>query len=452
MTPEYDVLIRGGLVVTGGGCWPADVCVKNGQIAALATPGVSPRRAGRVIDAHDCLILPGAVDIHTHPVYLDDLHGISVTAACGGVTTMVHYAYAKPGMKLMVTLERFCEEGQAGSLLDFGLHGGLFDVGHQLEEVPDAFKFGVTSFKVFMTYAKLGWMTDDYWLTALLDVVGHEHGLVAVHAENGLATDYLEDKFLREGRSPVETFTAMRPDVLEAEAINRAIALAQVAGCALYIVHNSAAACLEPLRRAQARGWRVYGETCPQYLTLTEETTLKLGALAKIGPPLRTVADNQVLWEGLLDGTLQTVGSDHAPKAKKTSDDFFAAPYGSPQIETMLPVMYDAAVVGRKIPVTRLVQWMSENPARLVGLYPRKGVLRVGSDADLVIFDQRRRHALNAATPHSSADYTLYEGRVITGAPVLTMQRGEVIVEQGRVVAQPGRAQFLATETGHLYN
>ena len=403
-----------------------------------------------MIEAGGCLVLPGAVDVHTHPVYLDDLHGISVTAACGGVTTMVHYAYAKPGMKLMDTLEQFCQEGQAGSLLDFGLHGGLFDVEHQLAEVPDAFKFGVTSFKVFMTYAKLGWMTDDYWLTALLHVVGREHGLVAVHAENGLATDYLEDKLLGEGRPAVECFTAMRPDILEAEAINRAIALARVAGCALYIVHNSAATCLEPLRRARAQGWPVYAETCPQYLTLTEETTLKLGALAKIGPPLRTASDNQALWQGLLDGTLQTVGSDHAPKAKKVSDDFFDAPYGSPQIETMLPVMYDAAVAGRKMPVSRLVQLMSENPARLMGLFPRKGTLQVGSDADLVIFDPRRRQTLQAATQHSAADYTLYEGHAVTGAPVLTMQRGEVIVEQGQVVAQPGRARFLATETGHL--
>ncbi len=448
---DYDVLIRGGQVATGGGGWPADLCVRGGQIAALATPGVSPRRAQRVIDAEGCLILPGAVDIHTHPVYLDDLHGISVSAACGGVTTMVHYAYAKPGMKLMDTLREFCREGEAGSLLDFGLHGGLFDVEHQLAEVPDAFKFGVTSFKVFMTYAKLGWMTNDYWLTALLDVVGREHGLVAVHAENGLATDYLEDKYLREGRSAIECFTAMRPDTLEAEAIHRAIALAQLAGCALYIVHNSAAACLEPLRRAHAHGWRVYAETCPQYLTLTEETTLARGALAKIGPPLRTAVDNQALWEGLLDGTIQTVGSDHAPKAKKIDDDFFDAPYGSPQIETMLPVMYDAAVAGRKMQVSRLVQVMSENPARLMGLYPRKGALQVGSDADLVIFDQRRRHTVTAATQHSGAGYTLYEGRVVAGAPVLTMQRGEVIVEQGQVVAQPGRGRFLATDTGHLY-
>ncbi|PKO20546.1 MAG: hypothetical protein CVU38_19530 [Chloroflexi bacterium HGW-Chloroflexi-1] len=282
-------------------------------------------------------------------------------------------------------------------------------------------------------------------------MVAAERGLVAVHAENGLATDYLEDKFRREGRSPVEAFTTMRPDLLEAEAVNRAMSLAQVMGCPLYVPHNSAAACLEPLRRARANGWRVYGETCPQYLTLTEETTARVGPLAKIGPPLRTPADNEALWAGLADGTLITVASDHAPKAKKVTDDFFDAAYGSPQIETMLTVMYHAGVNSGKISLPRLVQVMSETPARLFGLYPRKGTLAVGSDADLVIWDPTRTHTLTAATQHSGAGYTLYEGYAVTGAPVLTMQRGAVIVEDGRLVAQPGRAQFLPTDVSHLY-
>jgi dihydropyrimidinase len=451
MQEPFDVLIRGGRVVNGEGEALVDVGIRGGHVVALAA-GLSPNGAGRVIDARGLLVLPGAIDVHTHPVYLDDLAGISITAAFGGVTTMIHYAYARPGMKLLETLETFRCDGLAGSLLDFGLHGGLFDVKNQLADVPAAFRMGVTSFKVFMAYAKLKWMTDDYWLAALMDVVAGERGLVSVHAENGLATDYLEDKFLREGRSPIETFAAMRPDLLEAEAINRAAAVAQVMGCALYVPHNSAAACLDPLRRARERGWRVYGETCPQYLTLTEEATLTQKALAKIGPPLRTPADNEALWSALADGTLDTIGSDHAPKGKKVTDDFFSAAYGSPQIETMLTVMYDAGVAAGKITLPRLVQVMSETPARLFGLYPAKGTLRVGSDADLVLFDPERRQTLHGATQHSACDYTLYEGREVTGAVVLTMQRGDVIVEDGRVVAQPGRAHFLPTDTGHLYN
>jgi len=336
-------------------------------------------------------------------------------------------------------------------VLDFALHGGLFDVEHQIGEIPAAFEQGITSFKVFMAYAKLKWMTNDYWLTALMDVVAKHHGLVMVHAENGLATDYLEDKYLQEGRSPAEAFTAMRPALLEAEAINRAMSLAQVMSCPLYVPHVSAGACLEPFRRARERGWRVYGETCPQYLTLTEETTLRMGPLAKIGPPMRTARDNAALWQGLADGTLVTVASDHAPKAKKQQDDFFQAPFGSPQIETMLTMVYHAGINGGQISLPKLVQIMSETPAKLFGLYPQKGTLQVGSDADLVVYEPNRMHTLSVANQHSGAGYTLYEGREVTGVPVLTMQRGKVIVEEGQLVARPGGARFLPTDTSHLY-
>jgi len=450
MSEHLDVLVRGGLVVTAQGIARADVGMHDGKVAEIA-PQIAQERAARVIDATSKLVLPGVVDVHVHPVYLDNLGGASVTAAYGGVTTMIHYAYVKPGERVIPTLEKFRNDGLAHSLLDFALHGGLFDVEHQLEDVPAAFKLGVTSFKVFMTYAKLRWMTNDYWLTALMDVVAKERGLVMVHAENGLATDYLEDKYLREGRPPAEVFTAMCPALLEAEAINRAMSLAQVMGCPLYVPHVSAAACLEPLRRARKLGWKVYGETCPQYITLTEGTTLRMGPLAKIGPPLRMPEDNEALWQGLADGTLVTVASDHAPKSKRWEDDFFQAPFGSPQIETMLTVVYHAGINGGKISLPRLVEVMSETPAKLFGLYPQKGTLQVGSDADLVILDPTRRHTLSAASQHSGAGYTLYEGREVTGAPILTMQRGEVIVEEGRLVAQPGRAHFLPTDTSHLY-
>jgi dihydropyrimidinase len=311
---------------------------------------------------------------------------------------------------------------------------------------------GITSYKVFMTYAKLKWMTDDYHMLALMEKVVAHRGLVMVHCENGLATDYLEDKFLREGRSPAEMFTAMRPALLEAEATHRAMALAQVAGCPIYIVHVSAASVLEPIRQAKAKGWRVWAETCPQYLTLTEQDTLERGPLAKIGPPLRTPEDNAALWGGLADGTLDTVGSDHAPKDKNLDDDFFDAPYGSPQIETMLTLLHDGGVNAGQFTLSRLVQVMSENPARIMGLYPQKGSLQPGSDADLVIFDPERRYTLSHGNQHSNARYTLYEGREVTGAPVLTMQRGQIIVEEDELKAEPGAGRFLTTNTDPLYD
>lgn len=465
MTSEggFDVLISNGLVVSAAGMTRADIGIRGEKIAAVMPTEDGGRRTEeeiavprppssvRNIDATGKYIFPGVIDVHVHPIYLDDKYDSSVTAAHGGVTTMIHYCYVKPGEQIIPTMEKFRDDGLAKSLLDFGIHAGLFDVEHQIQDVPATFNLGVTSFKVFMTYAKLKWMTDDYWMTAVMDVVAHEQGLMCVHTENGLATDYLEDKYLREGRSPKETFAAMRPDILEAEALNRAISVARVTGAATYIVHNSAAANLEPLRRAQEKGWRVWGETCPQYLTLTEESTLKLGAQAKIGPPLRTARDNGALWGGLADGTLVTIGSDHAPKNKKIDDDFFQAAYGSPQIETMLSVVYDAGVNRGKITLPKLISAMSEMPARLFGLYPKKGTIAVGSDADLVIFDPNKTHTISAATQHSCAGYTLYEGQSITGAPVLTMQRGQVIVENGELRAKPGRASFLKTNTSRLY-
>lgn len=442
-----DLFITNGLVVADGKITPANIGIRGEKIAVVgASPDVTARRT---IDASGKYIFPGIIDAHVHPIYLDDRYDTSVSAAFGGVTSMLHYVYVKPNESVVGNLEKFRDEALQNSLLDFGLHAGLFDVANQIQSVPAAFELGVTTFKVFMTYAKLKWMTDDYWMTALMDIVGQQRGLVHVHCENGLATDYLEDKYNRAGLDSKKMFTAMRPALLEAEATNRAISIAQVMGCAVYIVHNSAVENLDHLRRAKSNNWRVVGETCPQYLALTDETTQRLGSLAKIGPPLRTMQDNDALWAGLADGTLTTIGSDHAPKEKL--DDFFDSQYGAPHIETMLPVCYDLAVNHAKLPLPTLIAAMSETPAKTFGLYPQKGALQVGSDADLVIFDPTKTWTISNANQHSKAGFTLYEGRTVTGAVELTMQRGRILVENGQLSAERGRARFLPTDTSHLY-
>ena len=444
MTKTFDLIIQGGVVVTGAGMARADVGIRGEKVVAMAAD-LPTEGARRVIDATGKLVLPGVIDVHTHPVYLDNIYHTSVTAAFGGTTTLIHYAYARPGMEVLDTIKRFRDDGLENSLADFGLHAGLFDVANQLKEVPEAFGLGVTSFKMFMTYAKLNWMTDDYWLMAALDLIGQEGGLVAVHAENGLATDYLQDKYNRMGLSALEAFTRTRPAALEAEAINRAIAMAKVAGCALYIPHVSAVEALAPIRRARESGQVVYAETCPQYLTLTEETLWERGPQAKIGPPLRTPEDNEGLWQGIQDRTIDTVASDHAPKPKEIDDDFFEAPYGSPQAETVLAVTYDAGVNTGRISLPRLVQLLSETPARIFGYYPEKGTIAPGSDADLVIFDPASRFVIQHANQHSQAGYTLYEGRECLGCPEWVMQRGRVLIEDGQLVGTPGQAQYLPT-------
>jgi len=446
MTEAFDFLIQGGVVVTGAGMARADVGIRGEEVSAVAR-GIPANGVRRIINATGKLVLPGGIDAHVHPVYLDDIHHASITAAFGGTTTIIHYAYARPGDKVMESIEKFRDDGLANSIADFGLHIGLFDIANQFKDLSQAFKLGVTSFKVFMTYAKLKWMTDDYWLMALLDMMGQEGGLVAVHAENGLATDYFQDKYNRMKSPALEVFTRTRPDVLEAEAVNRAIAMAEVADCALYIPHVSAARALDPIRRAKAKGQVVYAETCPQYLTLTEDVLQTLGPQAKIGPPIRTAEDGEALWRGIQDGTIDTVASDHAPKPKEIDDDFFEAAYGSPQVETLLTVTYDWGVNKGYLSVPRLVQLASETPARIFGYYPKKGTIAPGSDADIVLFDPFEPWTIRHANQHSQASYTVYEGRECLGRPVWVMQRGQVLIEDGQLVGTPGQAKYLPTQS-----
>ncbi len=440
-------LVAGGVLVDRGRREPADVLIRDGVVERVG-PALRAS-ADQTLDASGLYVLPGVMDVHTHPVYVDDLESLPVTAAHGGVTTVIHYAYAKPGQSLARTLQQFREEAEAVSILDFGLHGGLFDPKRQSGEIPNAIAQGVTSFKMFMTYAKLGWMTDDYQLMRTLDILGRVGGMGMVHAENGLATDYLEDASNEAKADPVKIFVATRPAALEAEAVGRAVAMAEVANAPLYIPHVSAGRALDVIAAARRAGRRVYGETCPQYLTLTDRDLLEQKALLKIGPPLREASDREALWRGLVSGTLDTVASDHAAKDKRVDDEFFAAPYGSPQVETMLQLVHDGVARG-KLSLERMVRVLSENPARIMGLYPAKGTLAPGSDADLVLFNPKVRVRIEHATQHSRASYTAYEGREVAGAVVLTMQRGEVLVERGELKAAPRRARFLATSAGRV--
>jgi len=440
-------IVRGGLVVTSHGVAEADIAIDAGRIVAVKRN--LELSAEETIDASGLLILPGIIDAHTHPVYLDDLSSLPITAAHGGVTTVIHFAYAKPGEGLMETIHRFREEGEGGSVLDFALHGGLFDPAHQSHEIPEAMRVGVTSHKMFMTYAKLGWMTDDYQLMRTMDILGQVGGMAMVHAENGLATDYLQDKTNEAGEDPLDVFVATRPAILEAEALHRAMAIAQVGRCPLYIPHMTAKLGVLEIARARALGYRVYAETCPQYLTLTEAALRTQGPLVKIGPPLRSESDRVALWGALAAGTIDTIASDHAAKAKSREDDFFDAPYGSPQAETMLSLAFHEGVNRNRISLERLVQVMCENPARIFGLYPKKGAILVGSDADLVLFDPKARATISRKTQHSNASYTAYEGMEVVGAPVLTMQRGEILVDRGTLRATKGQGQFLATQSGN---
>lgn len=445
MERSFDLLLCGGIVVTGRRMRRADVGVQGETIAAIE-PHLPRQTADEVIDVDGRHVFPGVIDVHVHPVYLDSVEDCSRVAAYGGTTTLLHFAYARIGEGLLQKVEEMLEDGLANSRLDFGLHGGLFEAPKQLEEIPEVFELGVRSFKFFMPYIKEGWTTDDYHLFKAMDMLVELGGMAMVHAENGGAIDYLEDKYLTGPDASADYFVATHPAAMEEEAIFRAIRMAEVTGCPLYIPHNTTARAMRHIREAQQAGLPVFAETCPQYLTLTEEVIEERGALAKIGPPIRAGEDRAALWDALAEGVIQVVGTDHAPKHKDVDGDFLKQPFGSPQIETLLPLVYDGGVNSGRISPVRVAQVLCENPARIFGLYPQKGTIAVGSDADLVVFDPTREFTIRAENQHSNAGYTLYEGHTVLGWPEMTFQRGHRVLWEGEIVAEPGGARFLPTE------
>jgi dihydropyrimidinase len=444
MNERFDLLLAGGTVVTGSGFQRADVGIRGETIAAVGRD-LSRTSAEEVIDVAGRYVLPGIIDVHVHPVYLDSVADCSRLAAYAGTTSVLHFAYARTGESLVLKVEEMLADGLANSRVDFGLHGGMFEAPRQVPEIPRVMEMGVRTFKFFLTYLKQGWYTDDYQLIKAMDILAQRGGMAMVHAENGGGIDYLEDKYLKGRPDSAAYFNISRPAALEEEAVFRSIRLAEVVGCPLYIAHVTAARAVDVIRREQAAGRRVYAETCPQYLTLTEEIIGERGALAKIGPPIRSAADRRALWRGLRDGTLQIVSSDHAAKAKDVTGDFMEQGFGSPQMETLLPLVYDGGVNAGRISLVRLVQVLCENPARIFGLYPRKGTIMPGTDADLVVFDPGRPFTITAENQHSKVGYTLYEGRSVLGWPEMSFQRGQRLLWEGEVVAPAGRARFLPT-------
>jgi len=446
MADLFDSVVKNGMIVYPEKTVFGDLGILKGKVAKIGKPG---RLKGKTaIDAEGRYVLPGVIDPHTHPVYLDDIGALAVTAAWGGVTTVAHYAYAKPGQSLVEIIRSWKEEGEATSCIDFALHGGLFETMKQADEIPEAFKLGVTSFKMFMAYAKLGWMTDDYALTKGMDVIGRLGGMACIHAETGLAIDYIQDRLLAEKADFAERFLETSPDVAEAEGIFRCVSIGRLMKCPVYIPHVSSWEAVDVLRFFREKGVRVFAETCPQYLSLTWDKLKKMGPLGKVGPAIKTQEDQDALWEGIRDGLFDTFGSDHAPKDKTTSEDFFKAAYGSPQVETMLPVIWHEGVNKGRLTVNELAGLFSENTARILGIFPKKGRLDVGSDADVTIFDPKEPWKIGVADQHSKAKYTLYEGREILGRVKTVISRGKVVVDGGEFRGDPKHGKFIATRAG----
>jgi dihydropyrimidinase len=446
-------LLRHGTLVSPGGQRRADILIDGERIAAIAAEVGGP--ADRVIDAAGRLILPGGVDAHTHldmPLgdirTADDFESGTVAAACGGTTTVIDYATQARGGSLQDALDAWMARAAGRAVVDFGFHMGISDLSDGVEaEMDRLVAEGVPSFKLFMAYpGRL--MLNDGEIFRVLRRTAANGGLVCLHAENGPVIDVLVRAALAAGHTTPRYHAATRPPVVEAEAVHRGSVLAGMAGAPLYVVHLSSAAGLAEVAAARRRGVGILAETCPQYLCLAEDAyDGEDGARYVMSPPLRPRADQDALWAGLASRALDVVATDHCPflldQKARGRDDFSRIPNGAPGVETRIGLLYDAGVRGGRLPIERVVEVASATPARVFGLYPRKGVIAVGADADLVVFDPSRTTRISAATHHMRVDYNPYEGRTLAGAIDLVLARGEVIVEGGRFVGAPGRGRFL---------
>jgi len=452
-----DLLIRGGQVVTEGRVVAADVGILGEKVAGLYAPGTAPQ-AAQIYDAAGKYVLPGVIDVHFHCKYLstvhvtfmDDLTQATASAAHGGVTTIVVFVWGNPGEAPGEYLSAFLKEASELCYTDYAAHCGVRPEMENIRRLPEAFELGVTSFKFHYDYRKTGGgrMTDDDHRLAAMEIIAARGGLAMFHCENGYMIDYLEDKFIAQGKVTPEYFYPSRPNLAEAHSVYTTLVLSELTGCPVYIVHLSAREALELIIQAQARGKPVYAETCPQYLLLTHEKVLEDWGLSKVGPPLRTAADNEAMWWGLQAGFIEIVGSDHAAMtvaAKRAAgQDIFKIPFGMPGTETMLPLLYSEGVVKGRISLPRLVQVLCENPAKRFGLWPRKGALAVGSDADLVILDPEVEWTITAGELHAVSDYTSFEGWKVRGKPVASFLRGRPLLKDGRLQVKPGYGVYLS--------
>src|ERR687896_789018 len=438
---NMSVLIRGGRTITAADDYVGDIYVE-GETVSLIGESLDVQ-ADKVIDASGKYVFPGAIDPHTH-----------IEMFFGGTTSLVDFCMQAPGTPFPKALENYFEKiERAKPVIDVGFHIGVTDLEGggglgALAKLPDE---GITSYKLFMAY-KGAVMVDDETLFKTMEVANETGGLVMVHAENGDAIDVIVKKAVAEGKTDPIWHARTRPMETEAEATNRAIQLARVAECALYVVHVSCQPAVEPISLAREKGWDVWGETCTQYFfvdySFLERPDFE-GAKYVYTPPPRDKANQEVLWSAVRTDVLSAISTDHCAflwDGQKTlgRDDFSKIQNGAPGLENRLQMIHEFGVRAGRISLNRMVELLSTNPAKLFGLYPRKGTVAVGSDADIVVFDPDKKVTISAGTHHSKIDYNLYEGTEVTGSPEVVLLRGNVLVENDELVTSPGIGQYVA--------
>lgn len=448
-------LIKNGTIVTADDIYRGDVYIEDEIIKEIGLNIC--KRADVVIDAKGKYVIPGGIDIHTHlnihvgkVTASDDFYTGTVAAACGGTTCIVdHMGFGPKDCDLMHQVKVYHKYADGKAVIDYGFHGVIQNINdNRLEELKKLLEEeGIPSSKMYLTY---DFKLSDYEALRLLARQKELGGITAVHCENNDSIKYLKEYFIKQGKIQPIYHALSRPAEVEGEAINRMINLAKIAGDApLYIVHLSTEIGLEYIKMARDRGQMVYAETCPQYLLLTEDKLRQPDGLKYIfSPPLRRERDTAALWSGIKDGYIQTIATDHCPffyKGEKQlgKDNFADCPNGGPGIEERIPLIFSEGVVKGRIGINKFVDVCSTAPAKLSGLYPRKGHIAVGSDADIVLIDPDKEVTMTRDILHENVDYTMYEGFKVRGYPVLTMVRGEIIVQDNKFIGKKGYGKFI---------
>jgi dihydropyrimidinase len=460
-------LIKNGTLVTAADTFVADLWIDGARIVRISDASErSLRRPGEVreIDAAGHYVLPGGIDAHTHldmpfggTTSADDFMTGTRAAAYGGTTTIIDFAIQQKGGSLRQALDSWHQKAEGKACIDYGFHMIATDAPEAvLKEMGSMVSEGVTSFKLFMAYPGV-LLLDDQSIFRCMLRAGELGALICMHAETGLPIDVLIERALAQGHTAPIYHALTRPEAAEATGTERALALAEMAKVPVYIVHLSAQRALERVMEARDRGLAAYAETCPQYLFLDEDALRGTaedpfaGARYVCTPPLRPRSFQEHLWRGLRNYDLQVVSTDHCPFCMKGQkelgrESFAKIPNGMPGIETRLHLMHEAVNEG-KLSLNRFVEITSTAPAKIFGLYPRKGSLSIGADADLVIWDPKQRFRLSADNLHMRVDYAAYPDKTVTGAPRYVFSRGELVVKEGQFLGQPGRGQFLKRST-----
>jgi dihydropyrimidinase len=456
----FDTVIRHGTVVTASDTFEADVGISEGKIQAIARNLPTGKKT---IDARGKLVLPGGVDAHCHidqptsdgSVCADDFYTGTVAAAYGGTTTIIPFACQFRGKSMQSAVDDYHRRAGGKAVIDYAFHLIVSDPTEALLKVdlPRLIGEGYTSFKIYMTYDDM--KLNDRQIVQLLSLARRHGAMAMIHAENADLIAWLTETLLDEGKSEPRYHAASRPMLVEREATHRAISIAELADVPILIVHVSGREAVQQIHWAQGRGLRIYAETCPQYVALTEDDLARPGfegAKCVCSPPPRNRENQSAIWDGLASGLFHIFSSDHAPFRYQSSSGkmlkgdttpFNWIPNGVPGIETRLPILFSEGVKKGRISLNRFVELVATNPAKMYGLHPRKGTLAIGSDADVVVFDPEMRRVIRNEKLHHNVDYTPYEGMVVDGWPVTVLSRGDLVIEDQKLVAVEGRGEFL---------